>query len=52
MTRVEAEGITAVLGGELGDVSAGEESGTPCVAVNGVDIRRHTGGEGGALDCN
>ncbi len=37
---------------ELGDLSAGEESGIPSVAVKCVDIRRNTSGEGGFLDCN
>ena len=36
----------------LSDLSAGEESGIPSVAVKCVDIRRNTGGEGGFLDCN
>ena len=36
----------------LEDLSAGEESGIPSVAVKCVDIRRNTGGEGGFLDCN
>ncbi len=33
-------------------LSAVEESGIPSVAVECVDIRRNTGGEGGLLDCN
>ncbi len=37
---------------ELEDLSAGEESGIPSVAVKCVDIRRNTSGEGGFLDCN
>ena len=37
---------------ELWDLSAGEESGIPSVAVKCVDIRRNTSGEGGSLDCN
>ena len=36
----------------LVDLSAGEESGIPSVAVKCVDIRRNTSGEGGFLDCN
>ena len=32
--------------------SVGEESGIPSVAVECVDIRRNTGGEGDLLDCN
>ena len=37
---------------ELGDLSSGEESGIPSVAVKCVDIRRNIGGEGGLLDDN
>ncbi len=37
---------------KLIDLSAVEESGIPSVAVECVDIRRNTGGEGGLLDCN
>ncbi len=33
-------------------LSAVEESGIPSVAVECVDIRRNTSGEGGLLDCN
>ena len=33
-------------------LSAGEESGIPSVAVECVDIRKNTGGEGDLLDCN
>ena len=36
----------------LEDLSAGEESGIPSVAVECVDIRRNTRGEGGFLDIN
>ncbi len=35
---------------KLLDLSAVEESGIPSVAVECVDIRRNTGGEGGLLD--
>ena len=34
----------------LVDLSAGEESGIPSVAVKCIDIRRNTSGEGGFLD--
>ncbi len=34
------------------DLSAVEESGIPCVAVECVDIRRDISGEGDLLDCN
>ncbi len=37
---------------KLGDLSAEEESGIPCVAVKCVDIWRNTSGEGGSLVCN
>ncbi len=37
---------------KLGNLSAGEESGIPSVAVKCVDIRRNTSCEGGSLDCN
>ncbi len=40
------------MGSELVFLSAGEESGIPSVAVNGVDIGKNTSGEGGFLDCN
>ena len=33
-------------------LSAVEESGIPSVAVECVDIRRNTSGEGELLDCN
>ncbi len=37
---------------KLSDLSAGEESGIPGVAVECVDIRKNTGGEGGSLARN
>ena len=37
---------------ELYDLSAGEESGIPGVAVKCVDIRKNISGEGGLLDSN
>ncbi len=36
---------------KLHDLSTGEESGIPSVAVKCVDIRRNTSGEGDSLDC-
>ena len=36
----------------LVDLSTGEESGIPSVAVKCIDIRRNTSGEGGLLDDN
>ncbi len=37
---------------KLLDLSAGEVNGIPSVAVECVDIRRNTRGEGGLLDDN
>ncbi len=37
---------------KLCDLSTGEVSGIPSVAVKCVDIRRNTSGEGDLLDCN
>ena len=37
---------------KLKDLSEGEASGIPSVAVECVDIRRNTGGEGDLLDFN
>ena len=37
---------------KLEDLSEGEESGIPSVAVECIDIRRNISGEGGFLDCN
>ena len=49
---MKARGSTTGLHLKLLDLSAGEESGIPSVAVKCVDIRKNTGGEGGFLDCN
>ncbi len=49
---VKAFGLTAKVHREPGDLSAGEDSGTPSVAVKCVDIGRNTSGEGGLLDFN
>ena len=46
------QGLTRVLHLKLPDLSAGEDSGIPSVAVECVDIRRNTSGEGDLLDCN
>ena len=43
---------TQELQPKLLNLSAGEESGIPSVAVKCVDIRRNTSGEGGFLDRN
>ena len=50
--KCNTQGLTRVLLPRLDDLSAGEESGIPSVAVECVDIRRNTRGEGGFLDCN
>ena len=49
---VKSPGLTRVVHLKLLNLSAGEESGIPSVAVKCVDIRRNTSGEGGFLDCN
>ena len=49
---VKAPGLTRELQSKLEDWSVGEESGIPSVAVECVDIRRNTSGEGGFLDHN
>ena len=45
-------GLTWGLHPILSDLSAGEESGIPSVAVKCVDIRRNISGEGGLLGFN
>ena len=49
---VKARSLTAELHLKLSNLSAGEVSGIPSVAVECVDIRRNTRGEGGFLDIN
>ena len=49
---MKARSLTAELHLKLSNLSAGEVSGIPSVAVKCVDIRRNTGGEGGLLDIN
>ena len=49
---VKALGLTEELHRKLFYLSAEEESGTPCVAVECVDIWKNTSGEGGSLVCN
>ncbi len=44
--------LTSELLLKLLDLSAGGAIGSPSVAVECVDIRRNTSGEGGLLDCN
>ena len=50
--NVKSLGLTQELHYILGDLSAGEVDGIPCVAVKCVDIRKNTSGEGGLLDSN
>ncbi len=49
---VKAFGLTEEVHRKPGDLSAEEESGTPCVAVECVDVWKNTRGEGGCLVCN
>ena len=49
---VKCRGLTPELLPKLLILSDGEESGIPSVAVECVDIRRNTRGEGGFLDIN
>ncbi len=49
---VKAFGLTEEVLRKPDDVSAEEDSGTPCVAVECVDIWKNTSGEGGCLVCN
>ncbi|CDL86735.1 conserved hypothetical protein [Xenorhabdus cabanillasii JM26] len=49
---MKAFGLTEEVHRKPGDLSAEEDSGTPCVAVERVDIWKNTSGEGGCLVCN
>ena len=49
--NVKALSLTEEEHRKLKDLSAEEESGTPCVAVKCVDIWKNTSGEGGSLVC-
>ena len=49
---VKTRGLTAGLHWKLFDLSTGGAGGIPGVAVECVDIRKNTGGEGGLLDSN
>ena len=49
---VKSRGLTSELLLKLLCLSDGEESGIPSVAVECVDIRRNTSGEGDLLDYN
>ncbi len=48
----ELRGSISALQPKLSDLSAGGATGIPSVAVECVDIRRNTSGEGELLDCN
>ncbi len=52
--KLEAQlrSLTSELLLKLLDFGAGGAIGIPSVAVECVDIRRNTSGEGGLLDCN
>ncbi len=50
MSDVKTLSLTEEVHLKLGDLSMGEGSGIPGVAVKCVDIRRNTGGEGDFLD--
>ncbi len=52
MSDVKAVGLNEEGQRKLLNFSAEEESGTPCVAVECVDIWKNTSGEGGSLVCN
>ncbi len=49
---VNAFGLTEEVQRKTGGWSAEEDGGTPCVAVECVDIWKNTSGEGGCLGCN
>ncbi len=51
MSDVKAHGSTVELHSKLQNWSAGEESGILGVAVECVDIKKNTCGEGGSLEC-
>ncbi len=48
----KAFGLTEEVHRKPGDLGAEEDSGTPCVGVECVDIGKNTRGEGGCLVCN
>ena len=49
---VKYPGLTWEVHTKLADLSVGEESGIPSVAVKCVEIRKNTSGEGDFLDHN
>ncbi len=48
----EIPGLTSEIILKTVDFGGGRAIGIPSVAVECVDIRRNTSGEGGLLDCN
>ena len=52
LSLMKAFGLTGEVHRKLDNLSAEEGSGTPCVAVECVDIWKNTSGEGGYLVCN
>ncbi len=48
----EVRGLTSELLLKVLDLGAGGAIGSPSVAVECVEMRRNTRGEGGVLDCN
>ena len=50
--NVKSRSLTPELHSKLDDLSVGEVSGIPSVAVKCVDIRRNIGGEGDLLEHN
>ncbi len=50
MLDVKSHGSPVKLHSKLQDLSTGEESGILGVAVECVDIKKNTGGEGGSLE--
>ena len=49
---MKGTGSTGDMHLKLKDLSIGEASGIPSVAVKCVEIRKNTSGEGDSLDCN
>ena len=49
---MKVHGLTVKVHLILADLSLGEVSGIPSVAVKCVEIRKNTSGEGDSLDCN
>ncbi len=51
-SEVKGFGLTEEVQRKALDLSAEEDSGTPCVGVQCVDVGKQTRGEGGWLVCN